>query len=149
MDWHVYHIHKIAGRIYLAKGELDRETLDSYIISVSAFSSNQEAAKILGTVTVAVLDTNDNKPTFSQVQRGRLKKKYLNIFHAHCPQWMAYIYSVYFITSFCCCWRKFYSPIDGLGRESFHWLTFCIRYVIIFLIQSNIIIYDPAVLSRT
>lgn len=74
MDGHVYYIHKIVGRIYLAKGELDRETLDSYIISVSAFSSNQEAAKILGTVTVAVLDTNDNKPTFSQVQRGRLKK---------------------------------------------------------------------------
>lgn len=86
MDGHVYYIHKIVGRIYLAKGELDRETLDSYIISVSAFSSNQEAAKILGTVTVAVLDTNDNKPTFSQVQRGRVKKKYLNIFPAHCPQ---------------------------------------------------------------
>lgn len=94
LDWHVYYIPKIVGRIYLAKGELDRETLDSYIISVSAFSSNQEAAKILGTVTVAVLDTNDNKPTFSQVQRGRVKKKYLNIFPAHCPQWMAYIYSV-------------------------------------------------------
>lgn len=74
MDGHVDYIHKIVGRIYLAKGELDRETLDSYIISVSAFSSNQEAAKILGTVTVAVLDTNDNKPTFSQVQRGRLKR---------------------------------------------------------------------------
>lgn len=74
IDMYIYYIHKIVGRIYLAKGELDRETLDSYIISVSAFSSNQEAAKILGTVTVAVLDTNDNKPTFSQVQRGRVKK---------------------------------------------------------------------------
>lgn len=80
-DLHVNDIYEIAGRIYLAKEELDRETLDTHVISVSAFSSNQEAAKILGTVTVAVLDTNDNKPTFSQVQRERWRTMYGYIFY--------------------------------------------------------------------
>lgn len=48
---------------------MDREILDTYIISVSAYSSNQAAAKILGTVTVSILDVNDNTPTFLQVTR--------------------------------------------------------------------------------
>lgn len=56
------------GRVYLARDVVDRDVLDNYVISVSAYSSNQVAAKILGTVTVAVSDINDNILTFSQVK---------------------------------------------------------------------------------
>ncbi|KAJ8302066.1 hypothetical protein KUTeg_021053 [Tegillarca granosa] len=62
----VFGIDASTGKVYVASDSLDRETTASYTLTISAYSSNQTANKITGTMTITLNDLNDVTPTFSQ-----------------------------------------------------------------------------------
>ncbi|XP_069101545.1 protocadherin Fat 4-like [Argopecten irradians] len=47
-------------------GSLDRETTETYSLTISAYSSTLTGSKITGTLTVTINDLNDNSPVFAQ-----------------------------------------------------------------------------------
>ncbi|XP_035663361.1 protocadherin Fat 4-like [Branchiostoma floridae] len=62
----LFNIHPTTGELKVTSGHLDRETTETYELTISARDRGSPSQTVTQSMTITILDCNDNAPIFSQ-----------------------------------------------------------------------------------